>query len=236
MNTIINILLPYVFNSREAAGSARTPNSSEYSTSYGKFKPVYLVSFRPPRNDEEAQRLYNHIRTAAWYLDAIPFLSQSGLPFRIGVDDIISAIPVFGDFIGVILAMYQVFLSWLFGVPLAVLGRMVINVVIDLVLGITPILGDILDALFKSNLRNLALLEEWLLTGSHEFSIQVTPSDEFLPKKSAYSKGSGGFAGLFSRGNNGTSVKTGADAGDKSVPQKGTRRFKRADLAQEDLD
>lgn len=29
-------------------------------------------------------RFYNHIRTVAWYLDAIPYLSQAGLPFRVG--------------------------------------------------------------------------------------------------------------------------------------------------------
>lgn len=34
-----------------------------------------------------------------------------------------------------------------------------INVGIDGGIGILPILGDILDTLFKSNLRNLALLE-----------------------------------------------------------------------------
>ena len=33
------------------------------------------------------------------------------------------------------------------------------NVVIDGLIGMLPVLGDILDTLFKSNLRNLGLLE-----------------------------------------------------------------------------
>jgi hypothetical protein len=38
-----------------------------------------------------------------------------------------------------------------------------VNVVIDGLIGIIPILGDVLDALFKANLRNLALLEVSLI-------------------------------------------------------------------------
>jgi hypothetical protein len=37
-----------------------------------------------------------------------------------------------------------------------------INILIDLVAGTIPILGDIFDAGWKANSRNLALLEEFL--------------------------------------------------------------------------
>jgi predicted RNA-binding protein len=49
------------------------------------FAPQYVVSLRRPRTDLEAQRLYNHIRTVSWYLDAIPVLGRR-LPFNIGVE------------------------------------------------------------------------------------------------------------------------------------------------------
>lgn len=49
------------------------------------FAPQYVVSPRRPRTDLEAQRLYNHIRTVSWYLDAIPILGRS-LPFNIGFE------------------------------------------------------------------------------------------------------------------------------------------------------
>ena len=52
--------------------------------SYG-FAPQYVVPLRRPKTDTEAQRLYNHIRTTSWYLDAIPLLGRR-LPFNIGVD------------------------------------------------------------------------------------------------------------------------------------------------------
>jgi len=210
----------------------------------------------PPRNDDEAQRFYNHIRTVAWYLDAIPYLTQAGLPFRVGVDDIIGAIPFYGDLVGVVFAAYMVLLCWIFGVPFAILQRMVINVGIDAVLGVLPVLGDILDTLFKSNLRNLALLEDWLLQGTHTYNIQITPSDEFLPKKTAFTanNGGGGLGGWFSNfvGGDANGAKktdgrdkyrtsaagnddTGSATGSASVP-KGTTRLNRKDLQPEDLD
>lgn len=49
------------------------------------FSPQYVAPLRPPRTSFEAQRLYNHLRTVAWYLDAIPFLGKQ-LPFNVGVD------------------------------------------------------------------------------------------------------------------------------------------------------
>lgn len=49
------------------------------------FAPQYVVYIRRPRTPQEAQRLYNHIRTISWYLDAIPFLGRK-LPFNIGVE------------------------------------------------------------------------------------------------------------------------------------------------------
>ncbi|KAG8907928.1 hypothetical protein FRB99_001436, partial [Tulasnella sp. 403] len=153
----------------------------EYASTYGAFKPTYYAKLATPKSNEEAQRLYNHSRTIAWYLDAIPSLNQAGLPFRIGVDDIISAFPVYGDLMGFVLSLYQVFLAWLFGVPRLILARMMINIIIDAVIGIVPVIGDFLDVLFKANLRNLELLENWLLNDAPHYQISIPPSDMFLP-------------------------------------------------------
>ncbi|KAF8755412.1 hypothetical protein RHS01_05096 [Rhizoctonia solani] len=109
--------------------------------------------------------MYNHIRTVAWWLDALPFLTNAGLPFKVGVDDIISAFPVWGDIVGTVLSLYQI-----------------VNVVIDLFIGIVPFFGDALDVLFKANLRNLDLLEDWLLKDA-PYRIALMPNREFLPRK-----------------------------------------------------
>jgi hypothetical protein len=45
------------------------------------------------------------------------------------------------------------------GVPASLLARMGWNLVIDVVVGAVPFLGDLFDAGFKANMRNLALLD-----------------------------------------------------------------------------
>ncbi|KAG8956391.1 hypothetical protein FRC04_004472 [Tulasnella sp. 424] len=157
----------------------RQPPGTEwdFAPTYGAFGPTYYCNFRAPKTNEEAQKLYNHSRTVAWYMDALPFVSNT-LPFRVGIDDIISLIPVWGDAVGFFLSLYQIYLAWLFGVPSFLLGRMLTNTIIDFFIGIIPVLGDFLD----SNLRNLALLEDWLIKDATQYRISIPPSDVFLPK------------------------------------------------------
>jgi hypothetical protein len=103
-----------------------TRNRERQVRRFGAFKPTWMPPsyYRAPRTDREAQRMYNHIRTAAFYMDAAPALSDLGLPFRAGLDDIVSLVPLYGDIVSGLLQLYTVFLCWLFGVPIAVLVQM----------------------------------------------------------------------------------------------------------------
>lgn len=97
-------------------------------SSQPSFQPQWTCSYRRPKNPIEAQRLYNHARTVAYFLDAtsamIPGLDQSPVDF--GFEAVIGAVlPFFGDMIGVVLGLYFVFLAVLFGVPLVTVGWMV---------------------------------------------------------------------------------------------------------------
>ncbi|KAG9038053.1 hypothetical protein FRB95_002981 [Tulasnella sp. JGI-2019a] len=176
-------LLSSLFGSYWRNKQSSNSQPADFAPNYGAFVPTYYVNlFARPKTNEQAQNLYNHTRTVAWYMDALPFLSQTGLPVKIGMDDIVSAIPIWGDFVGVLLALYQVFLSFLFGVSQPILVRMVVNVVIDGIIGIVPLIGDLLDVLFKSNLRNLELLEDWLIKEAPQYQISIPPSKQFLPK------------------------------------------------------
>lgn len=47
---------------------------------------------------------------------------------------------------------------------------MIRNVFIDYLLGLIPVLGNISDFVYKSNVKNLKLVEEHLLEGKHEGS------------------------------------------------------------------
>jgi hypothetical protein len=50
------------------------------------------------------------------------------------------------------------------------LARMVLNVLIDAVVGVIPFLGDLFDVAFKANMRNLRLMEEHYAEGRHRGS------------------------------------------------------------------
>ncbi|KDN43439.1 hypothetical protein K437DRAFT_152808 [Tilletiaria anomala UBC 951] len=168
---------------------ALTPSDDAFNDlkSSTGFHPQYTVRLRHPRTSLEAQKLYNHIRTIAWYLDAIPFFGRR-LPFgiNIGVDSIIGIIPVIGDYFGLILGLYQIFLISLFGVPLSLLALLVLNVVFDTLLGLVPVFGDALDVAFESNLRNLNAFEDHMCKNRGQcrygtFSLSFPPSGSFLP-------------------------------------------------------
>jgi hypothetical protein len=79
--------------------------------------------------------------------------------YRIGIDPIVGLIPGFGDFIGAALSFYLVYEAARLGLPKRVLLRMCGNVLIEVLVGEIPLLGDIFDAVWKANLRNARLVE-----------------------------------------------------------------------------
>ncbi len=81
---------------------------------------------------------------------------------RIGLDALIGIIPGVGDIAGGALGLYGLVTAARLGVGPAVLLRMLLNIGIDTVIGFVPLLGDIFDIGWKSNTRNLALVEAWL--------------------------------------------------------------------------
>jgi hypothetical protein len=100
------------------------------------------------------------IRRLAWLLDAAIRLPGG---FRIGLDGIVGLVPGIGDALGLAASGYIVMRARRFGVPRVVLARMIGNVALEFVIGTIPVLGDLFDFVFKSNLRNLALIEQYLV-------------------------------------------------------------------------
>ncbi len=94
--------------------------------------------------------------------------AQFGLPgtrFRFGVDALIGLAPVAGDVLTGLLSLYVVWEARNLSAPPALLARMLGNVAIEVAGGAVPVLGDLFDAAFKANLRNVALLEGWMGRG-----------------------------------------------------------------------
>lgn len=99
-------------------------------------------------------------RALARLLDAAVRVPGTGI--RFGADAVIGLIPGLGDIGGAALAGYLVILAQRLGVPRAVVLRMLANVAVDTLGGTVPLIGDLFDVAFKSNLRNVALLERAL--------------------------------------------------------------------------
>ncbi|MGN6385950.1 MAG: DUF4112 domain-containing protein [Verrucomicrobiota bacterium] len=79
--------------------------------------------------------------------------------FRIGLDPIIGLMPGLGDFLGSIFSLWIVYDAARLGIRPWHLVRMILNVVIESVIGAIPLAGDIFDAVWKANAKNMLLVE-----------------------------------------------------------------------------
>jgi hypothetical protein len=68
-------------------------------------------------------------------------------------------VPGFGDAAGAVLAAGILVEAVRRGVSRFTLGRIAYNIAIDAFLGAIPLAGDVFDAVWKANLRNVALIE-----------------------------------------------------------------------------
>jgi hypothetical protein len=99
-----------------------------------------------------SRRSLQRIRDGAF---AIP-----GTRFKIGLDPIVGLLlPGSGDAIGGLVALVLLFLGLQYRLPVWVIARMVMNIGLDAAIGGIPIAGDLFDFVWKSNEKNLRLIE-----------------------------------------------------------------------------
>lgn len=82
-----------------------------------------------------------------------------GTQARFGWDPVLGLVPGLGDFTTASLGSLILYRALRLGVPRVVLIRMVLNILIDLVAGAVPFVGDLFDFAWQSNSLNFALLE-----------------------------------------------------------------------------
>jgi hypothetical protein len=99
--------------------------------------------------------------------------SQFQLPgtrFRFGLDPLLGLIPVVGDLSTFAVSGALLLTMMRHGASGAVAVRMVLNILLDTIVGAIPILGNIFDFAYKSNDRNVALLRRHYAEGTHQGS------------------------------------------------------------------
>ena len=106
-------------------------------------------SDRSVKIDDSLQRL-------SWLMDDL--IRVPGLGWRFGLDAIVGLIPGFGDTATSLVSLYILVAAVRYRVPKVTLLRMGLNIGIDYVVGSLPLVGDLFDAWWKSNQRNVALL------------------------------------------------------------------------------
>lgn len=84
-----------------------------------------------------------------------------GTSIRIGLDPIISLIPGIGDAVANIAGSAILLIGVQLGLPRIVLLRMGINIAVNTALGLVPVVGDIASIWFRSNVKNVELLERY---------------------------------------------------------------------------
>ncbi len=77
---------------------------------------------------------------------------------RVGWDSILGLVPGIGDTLALMPLAYHLNTARQLEVPNSTMARMVANSGVDWVIGLVPLIGDVFDVGFKSNLRNAALL------------------------------------------------------------------------------
>ena len=113
-----------------------------------------------PTVGEHSRTRVQGLRTLTKLLDSA--FQIPGTRMRFGLDALIGIVPGIGDAIGAIFSAVIVFQAARLGVSRATLTRMIGNVALDTIVGEIPLVGDLFDAGWKANTKNLALLEAHL--------------------------------------------------------------------------
>lgn len=109
---------------------------------------------RPGLNEVEfLERLANWLDTAF----RIP-----GLGWRFGFDAILDLIPGIGDALGAVASLYIFQAARRYSLPRMTVTRMALNIGIDFIGGLLPLVGPVFDAYWKANIWNVALLKRHL--------------------------------------------------------------------------
>lgn len=148
---------------------------------------IKKIRKQPPKeglspNDMKILKKFNK---KAWSLDML--FSFCGV--RLGWSAVIGIIPFIGDCINIYLSIQLVRMAQKIdgGLPVAIQSKMMANITLDFLLGITPVLGIVAGALYKSNSRNSLILEHYL----RERAQANVKAGKYLMSDAAKSKGNG---------------------------------------------
>lgn len=78
-----------------------------------------------------------------------------------GLDPLLSVLPGLGSVLGALTSLYVFWIANRLNVSLSVYIKLALNIFVDFLLGGIPIVGVFVDIFYKSNLKNITLLEQY---------------------------------------------------------------------------
>ena len=90
------------------------------------------------------------------------------LGIRLGLDFLVGLIPVVGDIIMVGVSLSIIAMAKSMQVPKELRIAMLKNIGVDFLLGLIPFVGDVVDLFYKSNQKNVRIMEKWWVNQNHQ--------------------------------------------------------------------
>jgi hypothetical protein len=122
----------------------------------------------PPLTGTADRRRVEALQRWAGVLDAA--FRIPGTQIRFGLDALIGLVPGAGDAVAGLFSIAIVLQAARMGLPRVVIARMVLNSLLDLLVGAIPLVGDLFDVAWKANLRNVTLLDRFVRQGDRAAS------------------------------------------------------------------
>lgn len=95
-------------------------------------------------------------------------LKIPGTNFRFGADPLLGLIPVAGELATFVISAGLVITMARHGASRKLVILMVLNVLIDAIIGSIPVLGNIFDFAYKANNKNIRLMKKYYTQGKYQ--------------------------------------------------------------------
>ena len=116
----------------------------------------------PPEDRQKRGSVESIFRFVSVIMDRL--IKIPGLKKRLGLNPIIDLVPGFGDIAAAMVSVSVIVYGIRRGVPKILLGRMALNVLINELVGLVPVVGSIFAFWFTANTRNYELIKDHLDT------------------------------------------------------------------------
>lgn len=117
-----------------------------------------MTNVEPQRRRASKEEVERSLDQLSHLMDGL--FRVPGTNWRFGLDALVGLIPGLGDTATTVVSFYVLAAGVRYRVPKVTLLRMGCNVALDYVFGAVPFVGDLFDAAWKSNQKNVQLIRE----------------------------------------------------------------------------